>query len=81
MPSADCATVLCAVRVETVSKYLPCGSVGDAFSFYFRPKLLSNSDSFVVLPTVQSSWLELLQNNCFQAYMEIPNNSEKNILV
>lgn len=73
---AECVTVLWAMRVEMASKYPPSGSVGDASSPSGQ-KLLSTSHSFVVLPTVQSSWLELPQNICFQVQMEIPNSSEK----
>lgn len=56
MPHADCFTVLCAVPVETVSKYPPVV----LWMMYYFPatldqKLLSNSGSFVVLPNVQAS--------------------------
>lgn len=74
---AECVTVLWAVHVEMESKYPPSSSVGDATSPSGQ-KLLSNSHSFVVvLPTVQSSWLEQPQNICFQVQMEIPNSFEK----
>lgn len=66
MPYAEFSIVLFTVQVEVVSKYSPCGSWGNVFSFHFRPKCLSNTDSFLKFsPIVQASWLELQQNIYF----------------